>query len=106
MVTPFVAMPSTPTAMTMEVIHKATKTQVTATVTPTYSASRATFTMPSLTSIQSVAKQGDEVLVQISLAGVRYYQELGYWIVGAYDMYHEWKDWDTTALQSNAFITL
>lgn len=105
-VVPFVAFPSTPTAMTLEVMHKETKVKVTSSVTPTYNGSEATLVMPSLTAIADVVKNGDEIIIEISLSGVRYYQALAYWIVGAYDMYHSWKSWTTTPKQSNQFITL
>ena len=105
-IVPFVVLPSVPTAMTLEVMHKETKVKVTSTITPTYNNSEATFSLPSLTAISNVANQGDELIVEISLSGVRYYQALAYWIVGAYDMYHSWKSWTTTPNQSNQFITL
>jgi hypothetical protein len=92
--------------MTIEVTHKETKVKVTSTVTPTYNGSKATFTLPSLAAILAVANQGDELVVEVAISGVRYFQTLAYWIVGSYDMYHSWKSWNTTPNQTNQFITL
>ena len=105
-VVPFVAMPSTPTPMVVEVMHKQTKVSVTGTITPTYSNSRATLNLPSLVNIQNVSDQGDELVVSVTLNGVLYFRCMAYWIFGSYNPYTEWKDWDTTATQTNQFITL
>lgn len=93
-------------AVNLEIEHKATKTLVTATVTPTIVGTKVTLTLPSLATINSVANNMDELNIRVLQSNKIYYEYLAYWIVGSLDEYRTWKVWSTTTANSKNWITL
>jgi len=67
---------------TIEVWHKPTKTMVTATSTPSKLYSFYTMNLPSLTAINAVANNTDEILIRVFNTNNLVWEYLGYWIVG------------------------
>jgi hypothetical protein len=92
--------------VTLEIEHKATKTLVTATVTPTIVGTKVTLTLPSLATINAVANQLDELNIRVIQSSKMYFEYLAYWIVGSIDEYRQWKSWSTTNTNSKNWITL
>jgi arginyl-tRNA--protein-N-Asp/Glu arginylyltransferase len=91
---------------TIEVWHKPTKTMVTATSTPSKLYSFYTMNLPSLTAINLVANNTDEILIRVFNANNLVWEYLGYWIVGTTNINNTWKQWDATAPVSPQWITL
>ena len=91
---------------TIQVWHKPTKTMVTATSTPSKLYSFYTMNLPSLTAINAVAQNTDEILIRVFNANNLVWEYLGYWIVGTTNINNTWKQWDTTAPVSPNWITL
>jgi ABC-type Fe3+-siderophore transport system permease subunit len=93
-------------SVTLEIEHKATKTLITSTVTPTIVGTKVTLTLPSLTTINAVANQLDELNIRVIQSSVMQFEYMAYWIVGSIDQYRQWKSWSTTQTNSKNWITL
>lgn len=94
--TPFVDFEGVSTA-TIEVWHKPTKTMVSTTTACVKSYSFITMNLPSLTNINAVAKNTDELLFRVYNGQVLMWEVLGYWITGTTNIYNTWKQFTTTS---------
>jgi hypothetical protein len=94
--TPFVDFEGVATAK-IEVWHKPTKTMVQVTTACVKSYSFITMALPTLTSINAVAKNTDELLFRVYNGNVLMWEVLGYWITGTTNIYNTWKQFTTTA---------
>ena len=94
--TPFVDFEGVSTA-TIEVWHKPTKTMVSTTTACNKHYSFITMALPTLTSIDAVAKNTDELLFRVYNGNVLMWEVLGYWITGTTNIYNTWKQFTTTA---------
>ncbi len=93
--TPFVDFEGVSTAR-LEVWHKPTKTMVQITTACVKSYSFITMNLPNLNSIESVAKNTDELLFRVYNGQVLMWEALGYWITGTTNIYNNWKQFTTT----------
>ena len=94
--TPFVDFAGVATGKVV-VGHKPTKTMVQVTTACVKSYSFITMALPTLTSINAVAKNTDELLFRVYNGNVLMWEVLGYWITGTTNIYNTWKQFTTTA---------
>jgi hypothetical protein len=87
--------------------HKATKTLVeNLGITPSIVDTLITLQLPDLSSIFAVANIMDELCIRVYQDGVLLFEYLAYYCSTDINIYKQWKDWDTTALNSKKWVTL
>ncbi len=90
--------------VTLEIENKATKIKVSSTVTPVIVGTRVTLTMPNITTLN--LQEMNEVNIRVKQGNVLLFEYLAYYIEGSTNEYREWKQWDSTALNSKEWISL
>lgn len=102
---PYVVFPAT--QVNIDIIHKQTKTTVTALVSYTSINSQVTITLPSLTPINNVANNLDECIIRIyGTTGIMLYEYMYLWVIDSANILLHRKTWTTTANNDNSWITL
>jgi hypothetical protein len=95
------------TSVNLYIEHKPTKTTVSSlSVVPTITGTKVSIVVPSLSTINAVANNLDELNIRVIKNNVLLYEYMAYWITGTYDEYKQWKTWTTTSNNSKSWITL
>jgi hypothetical protein len=90
--------------VSLEIENKSTKIKVSATVTPTIVGTKVTLTLPNITTLN--LQEMNEVNIRVKQGNVLLFEYLAYYITGSTNEYREWKQWDSTTLNSKEWVTL
>jgi hypothetical protein len=88
----------------LEIENKATKIKVTSTVTPTIVGTRVTLALPDISTLN--LHEMNEVNIRVKQGYVLLFEYLAYYIEGSTNEYRQWKQWDSTTLNSKEWVTL
>ena len=94
------------TSVSVEILHKNTRTKVTATETPIKVGTKVSLNLPSLTTINAVANNLDVILFRVFDGNVLVWEYLATWSNESTNNYNVFKPFATTATQTPEFITL
>jgi predicted regulator of Ras-like GTPase activity (Roadblock/LC7/MglB family) len=90
--------------VTLEIENKATKVKVSSTVTPVIVGTRVTLALPDISTLN--LHEMNEINVRVKQGYVLLFEYLAYYIEGSVNEYRQWKQWDSTTLNSKEWITL
>lgn len=90
--------------VSLEIENKATKIKVTSTVTPTIVGTRVTLALPDISTLN--LHEMNEVNIRVKQGYVLLFEYLAYYIEGSTNEYRQWKQWDSTTLNSKEWVTL
>ena len=93
-------------SVSVEILHKNTRTKITATKTPTKVGTKVTLTLPALTTINAVANNLDVILFRVFNGQVLIWEYLATWSNESTNNYNVFKSFTSTANQTPEFITL
>jgi hypothetical protein len=94
------------TSVRLEVLHKNTRTKITATTTPIKIGTKVSLNLPSLTNINAVANNLDVILFRVFDGNVLVWEYLSTWSNESTNNYNVFKPFTATATQTPEFITL
>jgi hypothetical protein len=102
---PAIAFPNA--LMTIVVVHKATKEQVSLTQAFADIGSGVTMTLPSMSPISAIANNLDELVVRVFDSGNRLYYEMMYrWVTDSPDILLSRKAWTKTSNNEKEWLTI
>jgi hypothetical protein len=102
---PAIAFPNA--TMTIVIVHKLTKNQVSLTQAYTDSGSGVTMTLPSMSQISTIANNLDELAVRVFDSSNRLYYEMVYrWVTNSPDILLNRKSWTKTNNNQKEWMTI
>lgn len=102
---PYVVFPAS--QVNINIIHKQTKTTVSALVDYTSINSEVTIILPSMADIEDVAHNLDECIIRIyGTTGIMLYEYMYLWVIDSPNILMHRKNWTTTDNNENSWITL
>jgi hypothetical protein len=93
-------------SVSVEILHKNTRTKITATESPIKVGTKVSLNLPSLTTINAVAKNLDVILFRVFDGDVLLWEYLATWSNESTNNYNIFKSFTTTTNQTPEFITL
>jgi hypothetical protein len=93
-------------SVSVEILHKNTRTKITATESPIKVGTKVSLTLPALTTINAVANNLDVILFRVFNGQVLIWEYLATWSNESTNNYNVFKSFTSTANQTPEFITL
>lgn len=94
------------TSVSIEVLHKNTRTKVTSTTTPIKVGTKVSLNLPSLANINAVANNLDVILFRVFDGSILVWEYLATWSNESTNNYNVFKTFTTTTPTTPEFITL